>query len=301
MYIINLLRPFRHAFAALAVAGFPFLASAAEIEVNGVTLNYEEAGTGSVVLFVHGAISDRRTWTPYRDAIAGSRRFVAYDQRYFGTREWPDDGTAFSADTHAADLVALVEALDAGPVNLVAWSYGGDVAARAAVARPDLFKAIIYYEPDVYGLIEGLPGAARATEILYRGYGAAFAAVEENRLEDASLRFLEGVFQMAQGGANTEPEAMRTMWRENGRTIPPYLSAPSGDTATCADLGVIRAPTLVIRGSDSMVYDVMMAERLAACQPNAVVVTMDGVNHDGPYRKPSEFADMIDDFLDLVE
>ena len=271
-----------------------------EIAVGDVTLDYEETGSGTPVVFVHGAISDRRVWGPYRDTIAPERRFVAYDQRYFGTRDWPDDGGDFSADTHAADLIAVVEALDAGPAGLVAWSYGGDVAARAAVARPELFSALVLYEPDIYGLIEGVPGSSAATESFYDGFDAAFSALEEGRLEDASLRFIEAVFDLSDGAADSEPDQWRAVWRQNGRTIPLYLDAPAGDVATCADLATVRVPTLIVKGAASTVYDVMMAERTAGCAGNAVVASLPDANHDGPYRQPQRFAAMIDSFLDLA-
>jgi len=271
-----------------------------EISVNGVTLDYEEAGSGPAVVFVHGAISDRRVWAPYRETIAAERRFVAYDQRYFGARAWPDAGDSLSADTHAADLIALVEALDTGPVAIVAWSYGGDVAARAAVARPELFSTMVLYEPTITDLIDGLPGARAATEALYANFGPAFSAIEAGQLEDAALRFIEAVFDLPEGGAEAEPERWRSVWRENGRTIPLYLQGLAGDTATCSELSAVRVPTLVVRGATSTIYDVMMAERLTACESNAVVVTLPEANHDGPYRQPDRFAEMIDSFLDLT-
>ncbi len=298
---MRMISNFRSIFSVLATIVAPTLAQSAEMEVNGTTLNFDEAGAGSVVLFVHGAISDRRVWAPYSALISSERRFVAYDQRYFGARDWTDAGALFSADTHAADLVAFVEALDAGPVNLVAWSYGGDVAARAALSRPDLFRSLVQYEPDVAGLLDGVPGAIRATDNLYAGFDPAFTAIEKNQLEDASLRFIDAVFGLPEGGADKEPLLWREIWTENGRTIPLYLNAPSGEAATCPALARLRLPTLVVKGANGHVYDAMMADRVAACQPNAIVITMAGVNHDGPYRRSNDFAEKIDSFLDLLE
>lgn len=275
-------------------------ASALEVIVNEIPLQYEEKGSGDVVLFVHGAISDRRVWARYRDVISDKRRFVAYDQRHFGQSMTQDESAVFSADAHANDLVGFVEALDSGPVSLVAWSYGGDVAARAAIARPDLFRAIVYYEPDINSLIAGLPGAKRATNDLYNRFGPPMAAIEKGDLGAAALRFIDIVFLLPSGGANHEPEAWKSIWQENGGTLPAYLSAPAGNIATCQGLSSVQVPTLVVTGSIGHIYDSMMAERVVECQPHALLVTMQGVNHDGPYRKPEEFVEKISNFLDLV-
>ena len=295
---------YRHNISSSILAIFLFGtasgASALEVVVNEIPLQYEETGSGDVVLFVHGAISDRRVWTRYRDAIAGNRRFVAYDQRHFGESRQRDENALFSADAHAGDLIGFVEALDSGPVSLVAWSYGGDIAARAAIERPDLFRAIVYYEPDVNGLIAGLPGADRATNELYGRFGPAMTALEEGDLSAAALHFIDVVFMLPSDGAYEEPEKWKVVWQENGRPLPAYLSAPPGNIATCEQLSGIQLPTLVVEGSSGHIYDSMMSERVVECQPRALLVTMQGVNHDGPYRKPEELATKINNFLDLV-
>lgn len=288
----------------LALTAWPFAITGAIAEtmpVDGAELPYVSAGEGTPVVFVHGAISDHRVWLPVKDAIAAERRFVAYDQRYFGTAAWPDDGANFSADNHATDLIAFVEHLDAGPVYLVTWSYSGDVGSHFALKRPDLVRAMVHFEPAVGSLMTGLPGAERVTNDMFAKFGPAMEAMKDGRLEDSSLRFLDAVFELPVGSADKEPEPWPTIWRQNGRTIPLFLKGRGGDVVTCDALGELRIPTLVIVGANSHPRYAMMSERLAACQPNAVLVTMDDVNHDGPYRRPGELAEMIDSFLDLVE
>lgn len=269
--------------------------------INGADLTYVARGEGTPVIFVHGAISDHRVWLPMQDAIAADHRFVAYDQRYFGTGDWPDAEAAdFTTDQHSADLIALIEALEAGPAHVVTWSYSGDVATRAALARPDLFRSMVHYEPAIGNLIEGQPGAAQATRRLFSRFGPAMQAVDEGRLEDSALRFLDAVFDLPEGGADAEPEPWPTIWRDNGRTVPPYLASPVGDLVTCDEAGTIRIPTLIVEGGETFTRYAMMAGQLAACQPNAVHVTLSGVNHDGPYRKPAEFAGMVLNFIALT-
>jgi hypothetical protein len=45
-----------------------------EVEVNGIRLPYVEHGSGDSVVFVHGAISDLRTWP---QAVMGSNTSIA--------------------------------------------------------------------------------------------------------------------------------------------------------------------------------------------------------------------------------
>ena len=62
---------------------------------------------------------------------------------------WDDSGARFSQPMHAADLAAFIQSLGAGPVHVVAWSYGGSVATLAA----SLPALNVYRRVDVLSLL----------------------------------------------------------------------------------------------------------------------------------------------------
>lgn len=272
------------------------------VQVDGASLHYVEKGSGVPVIFVHGAISDSRGWEAYLEVVSAGHRAIAYDQRYFGPADWPDDGQNFQIDTHVGDLIAVIEALDAEPAHVVSWSYSGGIATRAALKRPDLFRSLVHFEPSENDLLKEIPGSEAAKREMFARFGPAMAAVEEGRNDDAALRFLETVFRMPEGAAEDEPEKWQAMWRENGRTIPPFMAMKTPEeSVTCEKLQTLSVPTLVAMGSETYTRYAMMAEQIARCQPNALLVTMEGVGHDGPYRRQEEFQASIGAFLSLVE
>jgi pimeloyl-ACP methyl ester carboxylesterase len=283
----------------LLVFGFavaaPHASSAEErqMAVAGTDLAYTEEGTGRPILFVHGAISDARVWDAYSGRIAASGRFVAYTQRYFGTRDWPDNGERFSRETHIADLIAFVEGLDAGPVDLVTWSYSGEIGTYAALQRPDLFRSMVHFEPAVEALLTELPGGDAAMNEFLSGIGPAVDALQSKKLDDAALRFIEAVFRMPEGSAANEPEPFPGYWRDNGRTLPKFIAMPPGNPLTCEELGALKVPTLIVVGTKTLVHYAMMAEQLARCSGNALLARMNGATHDGPYRQTDRFTDLI--------
>ena len=126
---------------------------AKEVEINGFRAQYVEQGSGEPMVFVHGAPGDLRAWEPIREGIAGKYRFIAYNQRYFGTEPWPDDGKNFSIPTLADDLATFITSFNAGPVHLVGWSFGGLVAMQAAVKNPSLVRSLVLYEPSVISVL----------------------------------------------------------------------------------------------------------------------------------------------------
>jgi pimeloyl-ACP methyl ester carboxylesterase len=127
------------------------------LRVNGVDLAYIGQGTGAPVVFVHGAWMDLRYWEPQRQATATQYRFIAYTLRYHGTAPWPDAGQHYSVATHAADLMAFIRQLHAGPVHLVGLSSGGRLVTLAALEHPDLVRSLTLAEPALAELLADLP------------------------------------------------------------------------------------------------------------------------------------------------
>ena len=199
-------------FGVIALAGAPLAADPVikKVEVNGATMTYVDEGAGEPILFVHGAVSDLRAWEPIRGEIADEHRFIAITLRYFGTGDWDwsNNDKPFNVATHADDVAAFIKALDVGPVHLVGWSYGANVATTAALANPDLVQSLILFEPPLSSLIkEGEAGDA-AREAERKMFRPVTAAVNHD-VKKATRLLIEGVFQMPPGGFENQPQELQ--------------------------------------------------------------------------------------------
>jgi pimeloyl-ACP methyl ester carboxylesterase len=279
--------------AAAATATEP---AAKEVEANGITMHYLDEGTGEPVVLVHGAVSDVRAWEPIRAEITDRYRFIAPTLRYFGTGDWPDQGEKFGIETHADDVAAFIRALDLGPVHLVGWSYGANVATAIALADPDAVQSLVLFEPHLPSLIrEGDAGDA-AREAMGQMFGPVTVAVEAGDAEKATELLIEGVFQMPPGGFTGQPQEFRAMQIDNARTIPLLWSASPWEV-TCDMLKGLDRPVLIVHGAKSNAYWPHIAEVMDECLPQAEVAAQPDVNHDGPVRDPAGFATMIEGFV----
>src|SRR6478609_6748178 len=119
-------------------AGAPNAPQIKQASVNGVTLVYEEQGDGAPVVFIHGCCTDYRAWDAQRQAFAPRYRFIGLNMRYFGTAPWPDDVSKYSQQTDADDIAAFIRGLNAGPVDLVGWSYSGPIVMLVVLQHPEL-------------------------------------------------------------------------------------------------------------------------------------------------------------------
>lgn len=266
-------------------------------QVNGVQLPYIEQGHGTPVVFVHGSMSDYRLWEPQRAAVAGSNRYIAYTQRYFGPQPWRDNGKEFSQQTHAADLVAFIEGLKVGPVHVVAWSYGGAVATLAAFQRPDLVRSLAMHEPTIGSLIAGIAEGKAAITAFGSGLTPAREAVKAGDAREAVARFWEFVSILPKGGFDQEPDAIRDMVTDNARTVPLTLLAPPPPPVTCDRLKTATFPILVTVGEQTRPLWRLAGETLQRCAPNARLINIADSNHDALFRKPADFNRALLDFL----
>ncbi len=94
-----------------------------------IELYYEDHGSGSPVVLIHGFPLSGRAWERQERALtAAGHRVITYDRRGFGKSSQPVTG--YDYDTFAADLDQLLSALDLHEVDLAGHSMGGGEIAR---------------------------------------------------------------------------------------------------------------------------------------------------------------------------
>jgi esterase len=65
-------------------------------------------------------------------------RVIPVSPRHFFPEQWDGRGGKFTIAQHVADVIAFIEALQSGPVDLWGHSRGGHNAFRVAQQRPEL-------------------------------------------------------------------------------------------------------------------------------------------------------------------
>ena len=268
-----------------------------QLHVNGVDLSYLDQGTGTPVVFVHGAFSDLRFWEPQRQAVAQQYRFIAYTYRYHGTAPWADAGQDYSAVTHAADLAAFIRELNAGPVHLVALSYGGLLATLAASEHPELLRSLTLAEPAIGALLADIPEGKSALEDRGKAMAAVGGAVKAGDAVQATKLFFDWVNNQGAGAFDKQPEAVRQMILDNARTVPLLLAAPAPPAVSCATLGGVKAPTLVMGGAQTPRYFALISEVVVRCLPGSRLVTIPNATHPLSIQNPAAFNEALLQFL----
>jgi pimeloyl-ACP methyl ester carboxylesterase len=261
------------------------------IQVNGVSLEYVDEGTGTPVVFSHGGHSDLRYWQPQQAAFAARYRLVTYSRRFHGASASPADGD-YSTAAHVADLLAIIRRLEAGPVHLVGFSTA--IALQATLREPGLVRSLTIIEPNVPWLLEGDPEGERVLA-WWREENQRVTAEAAGDADRAARLWFELVNNRGPGAFDAQPEGLRRMWLDNfGRPRP---KAPPPEPLTCEKLRAFTPPTLVLAAEYGMPYSRLIVDRLAECIPGCRHVIVPAVTHFMSYQAPTLFNRVVLEFL----
>ena len=109
---------------------------------DGVDLHYEEAGTGTPLVFVHEFAGDARAWEPQLRFFARRYRCIAFNARGYPPSAVPHDGTAYSQDRATDDIGNVIEALGLAPAHVVGLSMGAFATLHLGLRHPRLARSL---------------------------------------------------------------------------------------------------------------------------------------------------------------
>jgi len=239
----------------------------ATVDANGVRHHYEEHGTGTPVLLLHGGLESSDSWGRQTPVLAEQHRVVLIDRRGHGRTA--DVAGPITYEVMRDDTIACIEALDLAGAHLVGWSDGGIIALMVAIERPDLVGRIVAIGANASA--DAYTAETRVT------LGPGSLLVELMRADYEAT---------TPDGADHWPvvlDKIQHLWWE----------APLDFTD---QLGSIGAPTLVLAGDDDCIepaHSVEMFQRI----PKGRLGIIPGASHAVPLEHPDLVNRMILDFL----
>jgi pimeloyl-ACP methyl ester carboxylesterase len=130
----------------LAAAALPLTALAAEEKktgyagINGLKYYYEISGSGEPLLVLHGGLGSISMFGPVLPALSKTRQVIAVDLHGHGRTALGDRN--IDIPDIGDDMAALLKQLNYAQVDVLGYSFGGGVAFRLAVQRPDMVRRL---------------------------------------------------------------------------------------------------------------------------------------------------------------
>jgi 3-oxoadipate enol-lactonase len=111
--------------------------------INGITLSYDDTGSGPALLLIHGFPLSRRMWYPQVKALAAAGfRVITPDLRGFGESDSPDG--PYSIELFADDMAALLDHLGIAEAVIGGMSMGGYVLFNLLERHRSLVRAACF-------------------------------------------------------------------------------------------------------------------------------------------------------------
>jgi pimeloyl-ACP methyl ester carboxylesterase len=262
-----------------------------KFDLEGVAVSFDDNGFGPPVVLLHSSASSSRQWQSLAGALGERHRVLAVDLHGYGeTGVWHGRRPIGLADEAAA--VAVLARRLGEPVHLVGHSYGGAVAAMAAMWMPRRIASLTLIEPVSFHLLRGGDAQERA---LYDEISALADAVASavNRGDEhgAMARFVD--YWNGAGAWEKLSFTARLRLAPLARKVVLDFAAAMGDATRRAACRTVSAPTLVLRGDRSPAPTRHIAALLAEFVPGARLETIPGAGHMLPLTHAAEINHLI--------
>ena len=239
------------------------------------------AGSGPLVLFLHGIRGNRRNWFAQIEAFSPQYTAAAWDARGYG--ESDDHAGALQFDHFAGDVLRVAEHFGAAKLHLVGLSMGGRIARNFALRFPERLHSLT--------LVSTTPGfdALSADEV------RRFVTEHPTRTPESARRLL-GSRAPAQAYEELLDSLARVREESYRKTLEASVAQDRG-----APIENIRVPTLVIAGDEDKVYPPALAQEVARRIPGAKLVMLEGAGHLSNLEQPERFNAVVLEFLQTLE
>jgi pimeloyl-ACP methyl ester carboxylesterase len=246
-----------------------------------------EEGTGQPVLFVHAFPLSGEMWDPQLASPPSGWRFIAPDLRGFGRSSRQSGAT--NVEMHAADIIALLDALAIDRAVVVGLSMGGYVALALLRAASERVRAVVLCDTRADAdSDEARANRERLREQLREGGPPAVAdAMVPRLLGPTTMRERPGVEARVRGlieanGAQGIDDAIVTL-----------MTRPDSTPG----LARIDVPTLLVVGEEDALTPVALHERMCEQIRGARLAVIPHVGHLSNLEGPEAFNETLGAFL----
>jgi pimeloyl-ACP methyl ester carboxylesterase len=255
-----------------------------------VTIAYDDDGSSDapVVVLVHGHPFDRSMWRPQVERLTGAGlRVIVPDLRGYGESAVVPGRTPL--ETHARDVVGLLDCLGVERFVLGGLSMGGQIAMEIHRQVPDRIRGLLLADTTPWAETpEGRRTRnAVADRLLREGMRPYAEEVLPKMVAPATIEQLPAVAEHVLGMMlGTSPAGAAAALRGRAER-PDYVESLTRATA----------PVLIVVGGEDEYTTVADAQLMHKLIPDSTLVVVDGAGHMPNLERPAEFDHALLVFL----
>lgn len=273
------------------------------MQVHGRAVSYAEAGSGQLLLLIHGMAGTAENWRAVIEPLARAHTVIAPDFPGHG-RSAPGGGD-YSLGSLATGLRDLLLTLGHDRATLVGHSLGGGVAMQFTYQFPEMVERLVLVSsgglgPEVSPILRAaaLPGAdlfIGATAEIGQRVGSALG----RGLGAIGMRPNADLAEVARGYASLADAERRKAFLA---TLHPVVGTAGQRVAAVDRLYLAEAlPLLIIWGKRDPIIPVAHAEEAHRALPNSRLEIFEGAGHLPQLEEPGRFVAALERFLAETE
>jgi pimeloyl-ACP methyl ester carboxylesterase len=272
-------------------------------EIHGHRVGYRSAGSGPVIVLVHGMAGSSATWRFVMPELAEHFTVVAPDLVGHGGSEKPRGD--YSLGAFASGVRDLLLALGHDHATLVGQSFGGGVAMQFAYQFPERCERLVLVSSGGLGdevnmllRLLALPGAELVLPLACTSW-----------LHDAAVNVAGW---LANIGVHAGPH-LREAWNSYGSLADPETRTAflhtlrsvidvAGQRVSAGDRLYLAAevPTLIIWGDHDSIIPVEQGRAAHAAIPGSRLEIFEGTGHFPHCERPDQFCHALIDFMNTT-
>ncbi|MFC4040654.1 alpha/beta fold hydrolase [Dactylosporangium siamense] len=251
---------------------------------DNVTISALVGGSGPPVVLLHGLAGSAHELVPTATALLDAHTVVVPDQRGHGrSTRHPGD---VSRRAYVDDVIAVLDAFTDAPAVLAGQSMGAHTAMLVAAWHPSRVRGLVMLEGGVGGDDGDYPSRLEA-------WFASWPVPFPSRA--AAVEFLGGR-SLAQTWADDLEQRDGGLWPRFDGAVMTAAIRGVADVARWDDWTAVRAPTLLVRGSDGT-GPAGEVERMVALRPGTAHVVVPDAGHDVHLDQPDAWLAVLREFL----
>jgi len=234
-------------------------------------ISYVERGSGPVALFVHGVLLNGHLWRHQLEELSDIRRCIAVDLLAHGETEIaPDQDVSVTAN--AEMLKQFLDALKINQVDLVGNDSGGGISQIFAALNPERVRSFTLTDCDTH---DNWPPEAFKPFLTMAANGGLRGTLEAMLADKSVYRSPQALGPAYEHPEQLSDESIETYLRpfirseQRLRDLQRFLAAFDNKhtLAIEARLKTLKAPTLIVWGTDDVYFDVKWSRWLAETIP----------------------------------
>ena len=266
---------------------------------DAVRLYYEEAGSGTAIIFVHEFGGDYRSWEPQMRHFSRRHRCITFSARGFAPSDVPAAVSSYSQRLAVEDILAVMDAAHIDKAHIVGLSMGGFATLHFGLVAPKRALSLT------------VAGSGYGAEKEHEAYFRSVSVEVARQFETQGSEQFAKTYSLGASRVQFQNKDPRG-WAEFATWLGEHDSMGSANTMKGvqaerpsiydleAELKVMDVPMLVITGDEDdhcLQPAIFMKKTVPACG----LLVLPKTGHTSNLEEPERFNSFVSEFIATVE